>query len=295
MKYRDKFLSNIESESTRKSYETLFGKMRELEKVLNKNIENINTKREFLLLLDYCAKGNTYNSVNVKYSLLKRYYNYIGNKNINLITKYDLNKIIENNKEYEEKRYISKEELIKKVSKLENYSDKAILLLARNGIGATFEAKDLIELKIKDIDFKNNIIYNKKIDDYTMYIVKRAVEEKEYVSLGTYEKVIIYNPNSPYLFKTRPTKGTLNGLEPLRTSGFRGRMQKIKSELQDDSIILSNLILSNVVDKVIDYQNELGRELTQSELRYYLKDEFGLTKNLYDIRKMTRQKLNKLV
>ena len=128
-----------------------------------------------------------------------------------------------------------------------------------------------------------------------MYIVKRAVEEKEYVSLGTYEKVIIYNPNSPYLFKTRPTKRTLTGLEPLRTSGFRGRMQKIKSELQDDSIILSNLILSNVVDKVIDYQNELGRELTQSELRYYLKDEFGLTKNLYDIRKMTRQKLNKLV
>ena len=30
MKYRDKFLSNIHSESTRKSYETLFGKMREL-------------------------------------------------------------------------------------------------------------------------------------------------------------------------------------------------------------------------------------------------------------------------
>ena len=73
MKYNEEFLSKIYNESTRKSYENLFLKMRTLEDVLNKNIEEISTKREFLLLLDYCcSKSNSYNSIYVKWSLIKR-------------------------------------------------------------------------------------------------------------------------------------------------------------------------------------------------------------------------------
>ena len=47
MKYNEEFLSKIYNESTRKSYENLFLKMRTLEDVLNKNIEEISTKREY--------------------------------------------------------------------------------------------------------------------------------------------------------------------------------------------------------------------------------------------------------
>ena len=175
------------------------------------------------------------------------------------------------------------------VNKLENNTDKAILLLARNGIGIEYEAQDLINLRVKDIDFKHNMIYDKKIDDYTMYITKLAMNEKEYVTIGNYDKIIIYNMNSEYLFKTRPTKSTLDGMLPLKPSGFRGRMQKIKAELEDDNIILSNLIMSYIVDKVIEYQNEIGKELTQNELKYFLNTNFGFTKNAYDVKKMTRQ------
>lgn len=290
MKCREIFLATINNENTYNMYEGLFTKMTELEKVLNKNIEDIETKEEFTLLLNHCIDKGTYNSINSKWSLLKRYYDFIGNKNIKLITKKDLNKIIEINKEYEEKRYIYKEDLIKLVSKLENYSDKALLFLARNGIGMKFEAEDLVKLKVKDIDFKRNMIYNKKIDDYTMYLVKRATEEKEYVALGSYEKIIVYNMDSEYLFKTRRTKWTNDGLSPLKISGMRGRLQKIKEELNDNTIILSNLTLSHVVDKVIEHQHKIERNLTQSELRDYLKYEFGITKNVYDIRNMTKQK-----
>ena len=74
MKYNEEFLSKIYNESTRKSYENLFLKMRTLEDVLNKNIEEISTKREFLLLLDYCCTSNSYNGIYVKWSLIKRYY-----------------------------------------------------------------------------------------------------------------------------------------------------------------------------------------------------------------------------
>ena len=162
-----------------------------------------------------------------------------------------------------------------------------MILLIRNGIGAEVDAKDLIELKVKDIDFKHNKIYDKKIDDYTMYNVKMAVNEKEYVTMGNYEKIIIYNMNSPYLFKTRPTKNTFDGNLPLKVSGFRGRMQKIK-EITNENITLTNLILSYVVDEVIKYQKKIGKELTQLELREYLK-EINFTKNAYDVKKMTRQ------
>ena len=289
MKYNEEFLSKIYNESTRKSYENLFLKMRTLEDVLNKNIEEISTKREFLLLLEYCCGKSTYNSIYVKWSLIKRYYEYIGNDNINIITNKDLNKIIRDNKKNSINRYIPKEKLIQIVNKLENNTDKAIVLLARNGIGIEHEAQDLINLKIKDIDFKHNMIYNKKIDDYTMYITKLAMDEKEYVAIGNYDKIIIYNMNSEYLFKTRPTKSTLDGTLPLKVSGFRGRLQKIKIELEDDNIILSNLIMSYIIDKVIEYQNEIGKELTQNELKYFLKINFGFTKNVHDVKKMARQ------
>lgn len=289
MKYNEEFLSKIYNESTRKSYENLFLKMRTLEDVLNKNIEEISTKREFLLLLDYCCKSNSYNSIYVKWSLIKRYYEYIGNDNINIITNKDLNKIIRDSKKNSINRYIPKEKLIQIVNKLENNTDKAIVLLARNGIGIEHEAQDLINLKVKDIDFKHNMIYNKKIDDYTMYITRLAMDEKEYVAIGNYDKIIIYNMNSEYLFKTRPTKSTLDGTLPLKVSGFRGRLQKIKIELEDDNIILSNLIMSYIIDKVIEYQNEIGKELTQNELKYFLKTNFGFTKNVHDVKKMTRQ------
>ena len=285
---KDLFLKQINNENTRKSYESLFLKIRELENVLNKNIEDFTEKKEFLLLLEYCCgDSSTYNSIYVKWSLIKIYFQYIENNNINLISNKDLNNIIKNNEKYEIKRYISKEQLIKEVNKLENYSDRAMILLIRNGIGAEVDAKDLIELKVKDIDFKHNKIYNKDIDDYTMYNVKMTVNEKEYITMGNYEKIIIYNMNSPYLFKTRPTKNTLDGNLPLKVSGFRGRMQKIK-EITNENITLTNLILSYVVDEVIKYQKKIGKELTQLELREYLK-EINFTKNAYDVKKMTRQ------
>ena len=289
MNYKDMFLNKIKNENTKKSYENLFLKMRTLEDILNKKAEDFTEKKEFLLLLEYCCGKSTYNSIYVKWSLIKRYYEYIGNDNINIITNKDLNKIIRDNKKNSINRYIPKEKLIQIVNKLENNTDKAIVLLARNGIGIEHEAQDLINLKIKDIDFKHNMIYNKKIDDYTMYITRLAMDEKEYVAIGNYDKIIIYNMNSEYLFKTRPTKSTLDGTLPLKVSGFRGRLQKIKIELEDDNIILSNLIMSYIIDKVIEYQNEIGKELTQNELKYFLNRNFGFTKNAYDVKKMTRQ------
>ena len=47
--------------------------------------------------------------------------------------------------------------------------------------------------------------------------------------------------------------------------------------------------MSYIIDKVIEYQNEIGKVLTQNELKYFLKINFGFTKNVHDVKKMTRQ------
>ena len=110
MKRSEEFLSKIYNESTRKSYENLFLKMRTLEDILNKDIDELSTRKEFLLLIEYCCKGNTYNSIYVKWSLLKRYYEYIGNNNIKVISNKDLNKIIRDNKEKDDNMKIIEKE-----------------------------------------------------------------------------------------------------------------------------------------------------------------------------------------
>ena len=120
-----------------------------------------------------------------------------------------------------------------------------------------------------------------------MELVQQTIKEKEYVALGVYERIIIYNCNSKYLFKTRVTKGTNDGLAPFKPSGFRGRLQRIKSVLNDDErVILSNLILSYVVDLVVNYEIENNITMTQIELRKFLIDTIGSCKSIYDIRTM---------
>ena len=186
-------------------------------------------------------KGKTYNSTMVKVGLIRKFFHYIGNNAINIIID-DINNLVSNSFIEQHNRYISKKDLINLISKLDNASDKCILMLLRNGIGIKHEIEDLINLKIENINLNLKTIFEKRIDDYTMELVEQTMKEKEYIALGVYEKVIIYNSSSEYLFKTRITKATNDGLAPFKPSGFRGRLQRIKSMLDDDErVVLSNL------------------------------------------------------
>ena len=102
---------------------------------------------------------------------------------------------------------------------------------------------------VRSVDIADELGFKKS----SVSVAMKNLREKEYITMGNYEKIIIYNMNSPYLFKTRPTKNTLDGNLPLKVSGFRGRMQKIK-EITNENITLTNLILSYVVDEIIKYQ-----------------------------------------
>lgn len=290
MLHREDFLLNeIENKNSENNYNTLFTKMKEVEESLNKNVEEISSREDLMHLISVCCGEGTYNSINSNLSLLKKYYEYIGNDVFKLLRKQDLKEILDSSKEHN--KYISKESLMTKIEGLNNFSDKCLLMLLRNYIGHEKEVKDLIELKISDINFKEGTVYGRKVDDYTMFLIGKTIKEKEYISNGLYDKIIIYNMNSPYLFKTRRTKSTCDGLFPFKASGIRGRLQRIKQEIKDEDVILTNLLLSYIIDSIIEYQNNIGKELTLFEIKDYLNREFGITKNIYNIKRIINKVL----
>jgi hypothetical protein len=282
----EKFINDVAtSESVKRLYETIFDNVRYLEEKYNINVKQF-SNIEINELINMCVKGKTYNSTMVKVGLIRKFFYYINNNAIDDVVD-NINDLISNSYEIQHNRYISKADLIKLICKLENISDRCILMLLRNGIGIKHEIEDLINLKMENINLKSKTIYGKLIDDYTMELVQQTIKEKEYITLGVYERIIIYNCNSKYLFKTRITKGTNDGLAPFKPSGFRGRLQRIKSVLNDDErVILSNLILSYVVDLVVNYEIENNITMTQIELRKFLIDTIGSCKSIYDIRTM---------
>lgn len=294
VKNMNKFVNEeVKSDSTKRAYELMFERIINGEVESKKNIEDLSEKSDLFNIIKTCCDGSTYSSVFTKFSLLRKYLNYIGNDNINSISKNDLRELVTNGaKESGKLRYISKSELTELISQLENYSDKCIVMLARNGVGIDFEAEDLINIKESDVDLNNKTIKGSKIDDYTNYLVEKTLEEKEYISMGVYDKIIIYNENSEYLFKTRRVKATNDGVNHFRISGFRGRLQKIRQSVGDDRIILRNLILSYIIDEVIKYENANNIDLNQVELRKFLNNEFNITKNIYDVHYMIKELKN---
>ena len=282
----EKFLKEeVNSRSVEVAYESIFEGIKYIEERDNKNVLEFK-ERELLELIDKYVKSKTYNSTMVKLRLLRKFFHYIGNDTIDKLTN-NIDDLIINTSKVQHNRYISKKDLINLIGKLDNASDKCILMLLRNGIGIEFEIEDLINLTIDNVDFKNKTVNGKPIDDYTLSLIKQTIEECEYISIGNYEKIIVYNMSSKYLFKTRITRGTNEGLAPFKPSGFRGRLQRIKSFLNDDErVILSNLILSYVVDLVVKYELENKITMSQRELRSYLIKTVGSCKSIYDIRTM---------
>ena len=171
---RDNFLREKDmSVSTRKSFDTLFRNIEEYEDVIDKAVDEW-TKEDCLDMLASLGikKANT---IAVKWSLLKKYLIYIGNTVYREITKSDLENI-----DGSVLRYIPYEEVILGLDVFENYIDKAIVLLLRNGI----RSDEYRLIKHEDIDVENNTIKlsnrDVRVDDYTMDILVKAMNERGY-------------------------------------------------------------------------------------------------------------------
>ena len=282
---RDNFLREKDmSISTRKSFDTLFRNIEEYEDVIDKAIDEW-TKEDCLDMLASLGikKANT---IAVKWSLLKKYLIYIGNTVYREITKSDLENI-----DGSVLRYITYEEVILGLDVFENYIDKAIVLLLRNGI----RSDEYRLIKHEDIDVENNTIKlsnrDVRVDDYTMDILVKAMNERGYkmnIKDKSNYNYYHYNMESPYLIKNRKNKYNDDGRTPMIETSLRDRTNKLLRRVEIDGISSTALVSSYIVDKIIEFENEMGLTLNENQIKGFVENKLKMKCNMYTIYNMKK-------
>lgn len=282
---RDNFLREKDmSISTRKSFDTLFRNIEEYEDVIDKAIDEW-TKEDCLDMLASLGikKANT---IAVKWSLLKKYLIYIGNTVYREITKSDLENI-----DGSVLRYIPYEEVILGLDVFENYIDKAIVLLLRNGI----RSDEYRLIKHEDIDVENNTIKlsnrDIRVDDYTMDILVKAMNERGYkmnIKDKSNYNYYHYNMESPYLIKNRKNKYNDDGRTPMIETSLRDRTNKLLRRVEIDGISSTALVSSYIVDKIIEFENEMGLTLNENQIKGFVENKLKMKCNMYTIYNMKK-------
>ena len=282
---RDNFLREKDmSISTRKSFDTLFRNIEEYEDVIDKAIDEW-TKEDCLDMLASLGikKANT---IAVKWSLLKKYLIYIGNTVYREITKSDLENI-----DGSVLRYIPYEEVILGLDVFENYIDKAIVLLLRNGI----RSDEYRLIKHDDIDVENNTIKlsnrDVRVDDYTMDILVKAMNERGYkmnIKDKSNYNYYHYNMESPYLIKNRKNKYNDDGRTPMIETSLRDRTNKLLRRVEIDGISSTALVSSYIVDKIIEFENEMGLTLNENQIKGFVENKLKMKCNMYTIYNMKK-------
>ena len=283
---RDNFLKEKDmSVSTRKSFDTLFRNIEEYEDVIDKSIYEW-TKEDCLNMLASLGikKANT---IAVKWSLLKKYLVYIGNTVYREVTKDDLENI-----DSSVLRYIPYEEVILGLDVFENYIDKAIVLLLRNGI----RSDEYRLIKHEDIDVENNLVKlpNRyvSIDDYTMNILVKAMNERGYKMNVIKDKsnynYYHYNMESPYLIKNRKNKYNDDGRTPMIDTSLKDRTNKLLRRVNIDGISSTALVSSYIVDKIIEFENEMGLTLNENQIKGFVENKLKMKCNMYTIYNMKK-------
>ena len=283
---RDNFLKEKDmSVSTRKSFDTLFRNIEEYEDVIDKSIYEW-TKEDCLNMLASLGikKANT---IAVKWSLLKKYLVYIGNTVYREVTKDDLENI-----DSSVLRYIPYEEVILGLDVFENYIDKAIVLLLRNGI----RSDEYRLIKHEDIDVDNNLIKlpnrHVRVDNYTMNILVKAMNERGYKMNVIKDKsnynYYHYNMESPYLIKNRKNKYNDDGRTPMIDTSLKDRTNKLLRRVNIDGISSTALVSSYIVDKIIEFENEMGLILNENQIKGFVENKLKMKCNMYTIYNMKK-------
>ena len=283
---RDNFLKEKDmSVSTRKSFDTLFRNIEEYEDVIDKSIYEW-TKEDCLNMLASLGikKANT---IAVKWSLLKKYLVYIGNTVYREVTKDDLENI-----DSSVLRYIPYEEVILGLDIFENYIDKAIVLLLRNGI----RSDEYRLIKHEDIDVENNLVKlpnrHIRVDNYTMNILVKAMNERGYKMNVIKDKsnynYYHYNMESPYLIKNRKNKYNDDGRTPMIDTSLKDRTNKLLRRVNIDGISSTALVSSYIVDKIIEFENEMGLILNENQIKGFVENKLKMKCNMYTIYNMKK-------
>jgi len=285
------------AESTKNTIRYVFGKTYRMEKELNKDIYafNIDEVNNIFIVLE----TGTDKSIDTQRSSLIKYVDFCIQQGfvptmINLFRMHG----VEGRKKYvnqiaKEKKFISKDEIIKMTDDCVNKQDKLLSLLLFEGVyGIKFD--ELVNLKEEDVDFDNNILNlirddgnerQLKISDKLVSIIKDSLIETEYLPNNgkstTGKKKTNILLNTGYIL--RPTKHAENEGK-LKPIVINSRVKRVVNWYGNPYLNPRNIWLSGMLNMAKEIKSLNGKELTREDYEK-INDQYGRDKKYWSVTK----------
>ena len=311
--YKEEFLKSIKP-TTRKFYTYILQLADEYESLIGKSIFNFSVEdRDEFLVVKY--KNKTTFSFQATLSPLKKYVDWCISKNF--VTHFENRFASILTKDYEqyinvqatENSYIPLSENRELQKVLANDQDKLIIELLGLGVrgrtkkGNTLE--ELINFKVSDVNYEDktiSLVSNNDddkskegeirplpVDDYTLDLIKRVINQTFYVfgngfaskpnDAGVYEKTekgFIINPTE-YVFRV-PGKNKFGKADHQL---FVNRIQRIQNWLGKPYITVSSLYFSAMIDFAKEILDKKGKLEKEDYYKINMNFNFGDTKEKY--------------
>lgn len=134
-------------------------------------------------------------------------------------------------------KYLSKEEVLQMVHRLDNAQDKFIIYGIFNGLISSSNS-DILQIKVSDVDFENKKIRVAnsyvEFDEELEKIIKESITQQHYYKLGEQgrsNESYLLNIDSPYIIKSRPLPSNKNGSESMSVDTLKQRLIRLSSFL----------------------------------------------------------------
>jgi integrase len=272
---KNRFLS-LYPEKTRRFYKYVLVKAYETERTMKKDIYDFSEQELEILLFQYNNKS--VQSIQSTICVLKQYIDFCINKNYG----FQLKNHLDTSKRYgdlqkyidlKSQQYITKEDLEDIVGLCVNAQDSVIFSLLFDGIKGE-NSEEIVNLQIKDCNFKNNTLTLTKnngetrslvASDLTMALIQEAMNETEYIKNNGVEspdmKVKTYKVDStPYVVRisARESLGSINPVNII------ARINRIKMWYGNPFLTVTNIWLSGMLNELKKSKQENSRLTKQN-------------------------------
>lgn len=242
VEFKEKFINEYDNESTRITVENILANATLSETVLDKDLYDFTLEE----IAQVIRASNPLNAQSA-YNIGRHIYRYIQfAKNVRRSNLHPMDGIDPNwykNLVGKDKKYLfSKNEINDIISQIENKQDQAMIILYFEGVRG-FNNSELINLKKQDIDeFNNELILHDekdksirkiKVSSWCMFILKQAIESKNYRRLGRVSKTILAPVcDNDYVFRPLKMGKHVDEKAPISFSILYTRLARIREQLE---------------------------------------------------------------
>lgn len=279
--YKIKYLEEYTcyKEETKRIIRVFFRKIAEIEKELNKDIYDFNGSEIERALIH--LKSTTVRSLQNTTSLLGKYIDYAVNAGLsvqkenlmyNFSSQEKLSKLID--KESSQSLYFTKEEIMNMAMYAENAQDGVILALLYEGVSPKNNFKELVNIKVEDIDFDKGELNIEgrdmpiKLSKETLFLLKGAICISSYYSVNG-DKIREYNiTKTDYVLRGLRYKGN----KPISWRNVNQRILRISVVNKEEYLNATNISASGQINYAYDLymeDKELGDKAITMALEHF--------------------------